>query len=347
MFMRAKLIIALALTIIFGFVLTADDGGETIKDLAAQHSTLIGAGVTRGKLRNATFKELLLKHHNTLTPENELKMDALRRNKGKFNWKPADSIINFGAEQHMKMRGHTLVWHSAVPTWLPKIGLNKAKVMEFIKEHIKAVVGRYKGKLIWWDVVNEVFEDNGKLRTSSSFWYQTCGEEYIEKAFFWAHEADPQAMLFINDYGVEQINPKSTATYNLVKKFLEKEVPIHGFGMQAHMTEGPLPDFKSIESNIKRFIDLGLEVHFTELDVRILGSGNEKQFKRQAEIYRGFLELAKKYKQVTCVTFWGISDADSWIPGVFQGYDSALLFSRRYEPKPAFFAVLEALKDGK
>ncbi len=337
--------VAVLLTAIVCFVVSADNGVEPIKDLAAKHNIVIGAGVTRGKIRNAQFQELLLKHHNALTPENELKMDALRRNKDSYNFMPADSIIDFGQAHNFKMRGHTLVWHSAVPNWIHRLNLNKAQVLDFLKEHITTVVGRYKGRLAWWDVVNEIFEDTGRLRDgNSSFWARVCGEDYIEKAFLWAHEVDPAARLFINDYNVETVNPKSTATYELVKKLLAKGVPVHGFGMQAHMTEGPLSDFKSIAANIKRFTDLGLEVHITEIDVRILGEGTEEQFKRQAEIYRGFLKLAAENKMVTCVTFWGISDADSWIPGVFKGYDSALLFDRQYAPKPAFFAVEEALK---
>jgi endo-1,4-beta-xylanase len=347
---RFKVLIVCIFSFFVGFFLFSDDGDkgavavQPLKNLAAQHDLLIGAGVTRGKLRNKNFKELLLKHHNALTPENELKFDALERNKGTYNFTPADEIVNFGAANGFRVRGHTLVWHSAVPAWLKEMTWTKATLLDFLKDYITTVVGRYKGKITWWDVVNEVFRDSGRLRdASSSFWYGTCGEDYIEKAFLWAHEADPQAKLFINDYGVETVNPKSTGLYELVKKLLARGVPVHGFGMQAHLTEEGTPDFGSVAANIKRFTDLGLEVHITELDVRIAGGGTEAQLKHQAEIFRGFLQAATANPKVACVTFWGISDADSWIPGVFPGYDTALLFDRQYNPKPAFFAVQEVL----
>jgi endo-1,4-beta-xylanase len=348
--MRLKGLITVVFSFVLGFLLFADDGNkdlftvQPLKDLAAPHQLLIGAAVTRGKLRTPAFKEVLLREYNALTPENELKFDALKRVEDSYNFGPADEIVNFGAANGFKVRGHTLVWHAAVPAWFRNKAWTRDTLLAFLKDYITTVVTHYKGKIAWWDVVNEVCDDAGRLRDgSSSFWYGQLGDEYIEQAFRWAHKADPDAKLFINDYGVETVNPKSTGLYELVKKLLAKGVPVQGFGMQAHMTEEGTPDFASVAANIKRFTDLGLEVHITELDVRMRGAGDQVQLKHQAEIYRGFIKTALANPRVTCVTTWGISDADSWIPGVFPGYDLPLLFDRQYRPKPAFFAVAEAL----
>jgi endo-1,4-beta-xylanase len=321
-----------------------------LRELAAKQNVLLGAASTRGKLNNPKFRETCAREFNSLTVENELKCAAIAYFPDRYVFNSADYIIAWAEKNNMKVRGHTLVWHSSVPKWILESGWDKEKTLAFLKDYITTTVTRYKGRLYAWDVVNEIFDDLGRLRDeSSSFWYKTCGDEYIEKAFIWAHEADPDVKLFINDYGVETINFKSTATYELAKKLLAKGVPIHGFGMQAHMTEGKLPDFKNIAANIKRFTDLGLEVQVTELDVRIADepAPEAKQFQNQAEVFRGFVELALANPKITCITTWGVSDSDSWIPGSFKGFGAALMFDEQFAPKPAYAAVADVLTKGR
>ena len=346
---RFRALVILAMLFLGGSVFAqrkVDPQALPLRALAAKQQLLVGAASTRGKLNNPKFKALAAREFNSLTVENELKCASVAYHKDSFMFKSPDYIINWAEANGMKVRGHTLIWHSSVPKWLSESGWSKEQVLAFLKEYITTVVSRYKGRIYAWDVVNEIFEDTGKLRQNSSFWYKACGEDYIEKAFIWAHEADPNVKLFINDYNVEMFNAKSTATYELVKKLLAKGVPVHGFGMQAHMTVGGI-NFKSIAKNIRRFTDLGLEVHITELDVRIPGVGTPEQFKQQAENYRGFFTLAMDNPGVTSITTWGATDRDSWIAYTYKGYGAPLLFDGEYQPKPAYFAVTEVLTQGR
>ncbi len=319
---------------------------DTLRDAAAKYHLLIGTAGGRAQLNNPLFRDATAKNFNSFTPENELKMHYVARMQNEYNFKNPDYIVQWAEENKLQVRGHTLVWHKAVPGWLQRSGWSKDQVLQFLKEYIAVVMGRYKGRIYAWDVVNEPFEDNGKLREGSSFFQKTCGTEYIEKAFVWAHEVDPAAKLFLNDYNTETVNPKSNALYDLVKQLLAKGVPIHGVGIQAHVTEEGPPNFVLLLKNVKRLAALGLEVQFTELDVRIRGEITEEKLAHQAEIYRDFFRIAIGVKKVTCVTTWGTSDKDSWIPGQFKGYDAALMFDAQYAPKPAYDAALKALKAG-
>ncbi|MBN2351513.1 MAG: endo-1,4-beta-xylanase [Spirochaetales bacterium] len=318
---------------------------ESLRDEAAKYGLLVGTAAGRAQLYSKNFCAVTAKNFSSLTPENELKMDYVARKQGAYNVKNPDTIIAWAEEHGIKVRGHTLVWHKAVPGWLQRSGWSKEQVHQFLKEYITTLVGMYKGRLYAWDVVNEAFEDNGRLREHSSFFQKTCGTEYIEKAFIWAHEAEPEARLFINDYDVEMMNPKSNGLYALVEKLLAQGVPIHGVGIQAHVTEEGALSFQALLANVRRFIDLGFEVQFTELDVRIKLATEEK-LAHQAQIYRDFFRIALSLDKVTAITTWGTSDRDSWIPSAFPGYATALLFDALYAPKPAYDAVLDVLKAG-
>jgi endo-1,4-beta-xylanase len=319
-----------------------------LKTLAARQGLLFGFATSGGKLNGPKLTAIAKREFNALTVEDEMKCAYLASRSDRYLFKTADYIIAWAEKNNMKVRGHTLIWHKSVPKWIAESGWNKEQTLAFLKKYITDVVTHFRGKLYAWDVVNEVFRDTDRLRTGvSSFWAGACGPEYIEKAFIWAHQADPDVKLFINDYNVERVNPKSTAIYKLVKELLAKGVPIHGFGMQAHMICKNMPNFESIAANIKRFTDLGLEVHITELDVRIPGVGTPEQFKLQAEIYAGFMKVAMENPGVTSVTIWGITDKDSWIQWSYPGYGAATLFDGQYNPKPAYEAVLKVLAAGR
>jgi endo-1,4-beta-xylanase len=291
--------------------------------------------------------DLIVRDFNSITCGNEMKFYVIRKDKQKWNFAPADEIVKFAEDNNIKMRGHTLVWHNAMPAWLENGQWTKEDLLALLKEYITTVVTRYKGKLYCWDVVNEVFSDNGMLRDgATSVWYRACGEDYIENAFLWAHEADPDAKLFINDFNIETVNIKSTALYNYVKKMLAKKIPVQGVGFQVHLTEENPPNFASFYANVKRFTDLGLEVHFTEVDVRIKSPANDAKYKHQADIYSELFKLALNFEKVTNITVWGISDAHSWIPSVFPGYSNPLLFDKHFNPKPAYYAIEVALQTG-
>jgi len=195
------------------------------------------------------------------------------------------------------------------------------------------VVGRYKGRIFAWDVVNEALDEEGELR--DTIWLRMIGPEYIEMAFRWAHEADPDALLFYNDYACEDMGCKSDAVYALVQELQEKGVPIHGVGLQMHVQLGIEPPLASVERNLERLGALGLQVHITEMDVRVRDT-NPDTLERQAAIYGQSLQVCLDAESCTAFVVWGFTDRHSWIPSVFEGWGNALIFDDQYTPKPAY-----------
>ncbi|HEX8390193.1 MAG TPA: endo-1,4-beta-xylanase, partial [Candidatus Saccharimonadales bacterium] len=230
----------------------------------------LGAAIQIGTINsNATYRNTFLQNFDSVSAEWEMKMEPLQPQQGQFNFATADSMVNFAAANGKKIRGHTTVWHISNPGWLTGRSWTGAQLDPVMKTHIQTVLTHFKGKVPVWDVVNEPFDDNGGWRPT--VWYNAIGPNYIANALRYASEADPTAKLFINDYGVEWINPKSTAMYNLVRNLKAQGVPIHGVGFQAHLEAEPggwSPTRDEVQANVQRFADLGLDVEFTELDVR-------------------------------------------------------------------------------
>ena len=290
----------------------------------------------------------------------------------KYNFEPADKFVEFGVKNGMKIIGHTLVWHAQTPKWVfeDTAGkeLSKEKLLERMKNHIFTVVGRYKGKIKGWDVVNEALNEDGTLRRSP--WMKIIGEEYLEKAFQFAHEADPDAELYYNDYSIENA-PKRNGAVALVKKLQAAGIKVHGIGMQGHY-KMDWPTVGQIDSSIKAFAALGVKVMITELDIDILPQADfrvDAEVSRTAEYreklnpYKNGLpddkqkELASRYAElftvfvnnsdaIDRVTFWGVEDGGSWLNGwPIPGRASyPLLFDREGNPKQAFNAVLMTVK---
>jgi endo-1,4-beta-xylanase len=303
---------------------------------------------------------LILQHFNSLTPENAMKMGPIHPKEDEYYWKDADSIIAFSERNKLKVRGHTLVWHNQTPAWLFVDGngdkVSKEVLLQRLRDHITTVAGRYKGKIYAWDVVNEAISDRKDEYLRPSQWLQICGEEYIAKAFQWAHEAAPDALLFNNDYN--EISPvKREKIYKLVKSLKEGGVPIHGVGLQAHWAVNE-PSKGQLDSTLQRFADLGLKVQITELDISIYPKEHDAREKRpedahaaftdekeqqQLEVYKMAFELFRKYgNTITGVTFWNISDRHSWLDNfpVKDRKDYPLLFDKNLQPKKAYWEVV-------
>lgn len=221
------------------------------------------------------YRGVLAKHFNSLTPENQLKWEFVHPERHKYNFAAADAIVNFARKNGQTVRGHTLLWHSQNPEWLTEGDFSRKELRAILREHIFTVVGRYRGKIHQWDVANEIIDDNGNLRTEENIWLRELGPEIIADAFRWAHQADPKAKLFLNDYGAEGINARSDAYLRLAKELRAKGVPVHGFAVQAHLSmDYPFPS--DMAANLKRFQDAGFETAVTELDVRMtLPEGGE------------------------------------------------------------------------
>lgn len=313
-----------------------------LRVLAQARGFFVGAAVSARPLeREPLYAQTLAREFNILTPENAMKFGPLRPARDRFNWRDADSLVSFAEANGMKIRGHTLVWHSQLPGWLSGGIQTKDELAAILREHISAVVGRYRGRIAAWDVVNEAVADGGGLR--DTVFLRTLGAEYIDLAFRLAHEADPEVRLFYNDYGAEALGQKSDVVFGLVRDLKRRGVPVHGVGLQMHVTLESPPDPQGIAANIKRLGDLGLEIHITEMDVRIREPITEEKLGAQARVYRDIARACLSAPSCKALVLWGFTDRHSWIPGFFPGHGGGLIFDAAYQPKPAYTALAGVL----
>ena len=315
----------------------------TLRAYAQKRGLLIGAAVNNGLVREKDYAELLAREFNLLTTENALKWSLIQPEQYRYDWADADELINFALANGMKVRGHTLVWQTQMPDWLKYENWTRDELIAILKEHIRNVVGRYRGRVHIWDVVNEaVINDDGEVRTP--FWYYKLGSDYVDLSFQLAHEADPDALLFYNDYNIEYKTAQYRNMILMLKSMKERGIPIDGVGMQFHVELNKLPPLDQVAQNLKQLEDLGLQVHITELDIRIPGTPTPEQLKQQAQNYHELLNVCLKAPNCTAFIMWGFTDKYSWIPIYKNGYGSALIFDEYFNPKPAYYALLEALK---
>ncbi len=323
----------------------------TLRDAAASRGIAIGTAVTISHLDQEQFSTVLAREFNQVEPENEMKWGYLRPARDQFRFEAGDRLVEFASAHGMKVRGHCLVWHGYNPHWLIGSVFQPAELRALLSVHITTVARHFAGRVYAWDVVNEAFESNGALR--DSLWYNKPGiglpgkYAYIEEAFRLAHEADPQALLFYNDYDTEIANAKSDAIYAMVRDFKQRGVPIHGVGFQCHLEQKGV-DGELFTANLKRFADLGVEVQITELDVRLpltAGAGpTPEQLAAQAAVYRRVAEACLAVRGCSAIQTWGFTDRYSWIPAFFKNTGAALPFDADYQHKPAWDALLGALE---
>ena len=343
--------------------------------LAERYADLfpIGAAIDAGSLQ--THAELM-RHFNSMTAENEMKFESLERTEGVFDFSTADTMVAYAKERGMRVRGHTLVWHRQTPAWVftdaSGAPASPEVVMARLKKHIAAVVGHFKGQLYAWDVVNEAIMDDGRWRTATeeredqrSQWHGILGTSYVAAAFRAAHEADPDAKLYYNEFH-NYIPAKRQAVYEMLKQLLADGVPVHGVGLQCHLNIEPSLDpnhhgfhqtVAELEQSIQLYSSLGLEVQVTELDLSVYSPGvkytpeqfvtletfSDEMQARQAARYAEFFALFRKHaKVISGVTFWGIADDNTWLSEFSSGRkDFPLLFDVKHEPKKAFYSVMD------
>jgi endo-1,4-beta-xylanase len=315
-----------------------------LRTLANPRGLRLGSAVDRGfrypGADGVKFKATMAREFNVLTPENDMKHQRIHPARDVYRFEPADSLVAFAEANGMQVRGHTLVWHQQLASWLTSGTWTADESRALLQDHITRVAGHYRGHVIAWDVVNEALADDGSLR--SSFWLDHIGRDYIELAFRWAHDADPDALLFYNDYNIEGINTKSDSAYELIRGLLARGVPIHGVGLQAHFQLGGVPS--TLGANIARFAALGLKVHITELDVRMPVPSTADKLAAQANDYRQVVQVCVQTPACGAVVMWGFTDKESWVPGTFPGWGDALIMDASYAPKPAFGALYNLLK---
>jgi endo-1,4-beta-xylanase len=303
---------------------------------------------------------LLLSQFNSLTPENAMKMGPIHPEENRYNWHDADSIVAFAQQHGLKIRGHNLCWHEQTPAWLFKDAngglVSKEVLLKRLKDHINTVVSRYRGKIYAWDVVNEAVDDDSTKFLRNSMWYKICGEDFITKAFEYAHEADPKAILFYNDYNTERPQ-KRERVYKLLKKLVDAGVPINGVGLQAHWSVYE-PTAMELRTAIQQFSSLGLKVQFTEVDVSVfpweknsralkageIGAFTPELEKKQMDKYAEIFKIFREYRSViTGVTFWNLSDRYSWLDEypVKGRKNFPLLFDQNLQAKKAYWSVVK------
>lgn len=318
----------------------------------------IGVAVSPNMVEPGETADFIKKHFDNLTAENVMKMGPIHPEENRYNWDPADRIADFAVQNGLRLRGHTLCWHNQAPSWFFTDSTGKEVSREVLLtrlwRHIQDVVSRYKGKIYAWDVVNEAVPDGGTDLYRKSKFYEIIGEEYIAKAFEYGHEADPDALLFYNDYNTENAS-KRERIYQLVNSLVKKGVPIHGVGLQGHWSIYE-PTAAELEASIERFAALGLQVQITEMDVSVYPKEHERRENKDTDVsaytsdmearqtahYRMLFQVFRKHRgKITSVTFWNLSDKSSWLDHfpVEGRKDYPLLFDRQNQPKKAFHAV--------
>ncbi|MFI7453305.1 endo-1,4-beta-xylanase [Nonomuraea sp. NPDC049714] len=334
----------LGLLVVFLMPVTPADASAPLRQHAASRGKFIGTALATGPLSNETqYRNIAATEFNQITAENAMKWESTEPNQNQFTFSGADAIVDFATQNDQEVHGHTLVWHNQTPGWVQ--GLGATAMRTAMQNHISQVVGRYADNptVVSWDVVNEVFDDNGGMR--SSFWYNTLGQSFIADAFRAARAADPDARLCINDYNVEGINAKSTAMYNLVRTLRQQNVPVDCVGFQSHLAiQYGFPN--DLQQNLQRFADLGVQVRITEVDIRMQMPRDSSKDATQATYYRNVVNACMAVTACAGVTIWGFTDKHSWVPDTFSGEGAALIYNENYQQKPAYTAVHDALAGG-
>lgn len=309
-------------------------GFEPLRDAAERSGRFIGFAYAPWHSSDATYQNISKREFNMLTAENSMKWDAVQPSQGSFQFSEADQVAQFASDNDQELYGHTLVWHSQLPSWVSNIS-SASSLRSVMNTHIATVAGRYREQAHSWDVVNEAFNEDGTRRPS--VFQNVLGNSYIEEAFVAARAADSDAQLCINDYNTDGINAKSDALYALVKDFKQRGVPIDCVGFQAHLIVGQVPS--TVQANLERFAALGVEVRFTELDIRMTLPADASKLATQANDYQKIFQACWNVEGCNGVTLWGVTDKYSWIPDVFSGQGDALLWNSDYSLKPALAKI--------
>ena len=339
-----------------------DDGindaadSNTLRYYADQNGKKIGTAISMWKndLSNENLGETkeVGAQFNMLVAENEMKFDALEPSRGNFNYGSADKLVNFAQRHQMTVRGHCLAWHSQLPSWVSSDGKkndmhwSREEALQILRTHIENVVTHYKGKVSEWDVVNECLDDDQSVvRTNpdgyklrQTVWSLAIGEDFIDSAFVYAHRADPEALLYLNDYDVElQGKAKTIAFRNLAKRLRNSGIPIDGVGLQCHFSLGDV-DSVRLADNVRSFADLDMKCIITELDVGI-PSVTDENLEEQARCYRVITDIMLNNDNCPNMVIWGLKDNNSW-----REASNPLLYTAQLGRKPAWYAVRSALR---
>ncbi len=328
---------------LFTLMIFTVDAEETIRTYADRIGLNIGIAIRESYITNSggsstIHNEIVKNEFNTLVCENAMKSQNLTRSKGYYDFSTADKVVDFAIANDMKVRGHTLIWYFQNSSWLQQGP--RDTLLANMKFHIEKVVDHYKGKVFQWDVVNEPFaaEGTGAYRTQNNPWQTVIGEDYIDSAFVWAHAADPDCKLYLNEFSTTFFCAKSDSLLSKVKRMLANGIPIHGVGFQCHESAFKFEDLPIIYDNMKRnferFTELGLDIAITELDIE----SSDRAL--QGANYRMYLRAAFEIPRFKTLLVWGVSDRDSW-----RSSGTPLLYDGNFEPKPCHDSLLAFLEN--
>ena len=336
----------------------------TLREAAARQMRLVGAAADADEfgyqdplVLEPPYGATLGTQYNMLEPETAMKWIAVHPGQDTYNFQPGDELVAFAQAHQMKVRGHNLCWNVGNPGWLDALaGGPPSALYNALQDHINAVVSHYKGQVFAWDVVNEAVDDNATgigTQLKDSIWYNQpgiglTGTGYVEQAFRWARAADPDALLFYNDYNFYTPGPKFQAIYNMLADFVQRGVPVDGVGMQMHIDTFGYPDSTGLAQTIAKFTALGLQVHITEMDVALpvdaAGVATPDTLQAQALQYQRILGICLQNPGCTAFETWGFSDKHSWVPAAHPGFGDALPFDSNYQPKPAFSSLMQTFE---
>lgn len=335
-----------ALVMLAALLISMPVAAAGLRDLAQAASIRFGTAVDVEALNtDAAYAQLLAREFNLVTPENAMKFSVVHPERERYDFTQADTLVAFAEAHAMQVNGHVLVWHQQLPDWLTQGQFSRDELKTILREHIQTLVTRYRGRVASWDVAAEAVGEDGHSR--DTFWSRGIGPDYLALAFRWAHEADPQAHLRYNDYGGEGAGAKADGIYRLVADLRRQGVPIHGVGLQMHVSPDDTPPTKDLRANLQRLAALGLATHISEMDVMLPVPASRANLKKQAALYRDTLKVCLAQPQCLSFSTWGTTDRYSWIPEYFPGKGAALLFGEDGQPKPAYDSVRKVLRASK
>ena len=334
---------------------------QSIRELGNARGKYIGSVVTETFHKNPTvpanYREVFNREFNIIMPENAMEMDDIQPTRGNFTWRKTEEVLAFAEKNNMRTRGHVLVWYDQIPKWIKEASpaFTRRELLDVLKNHIFTVMGHFKGRIHEWNVVNEVFDVNGRFRgepgsltgNETSLWYNVIGPEYLDSVFTWARQADPTAELYFSENGVEFIEVKQTALINCIRGLKSRGVPVDGVALEAHIKKYNLSDtdISIISGLVDSLASTGVLVAFSELDIGIPKGmvATDSVLQVQGHSYALLTNLFMQKPCMKTMMMWGFNDRYSWLVPVY-GRHSPLLFDAQNHPKPAYDSVVSVLK---
>ncbi|CAG8954726.1 hypothetical protein HYFRA_00004649 [Hymenoscyphus fraxineus] len=306
----------------------------------------LGSATDNGELTDTALVAILsnTSEFGQITPGNTMKWDSIEREPDTFTFEKGDVIADLAKKNNQTLRCHTLVWHQQLPKWVTGGTWTKETLTAALQNHVTKTVTHYKGQCYAWDVVNEALEQDGTFR--KSIFFNTIGEEYIKIAFEAAAAADPDVKLYYNDFNIENPGQKSTAALNIARSLQSSETKIDGMGVQAHFIVGSTPSRKDQIATLQSYTALGLEVAYTELDIRMKLPSTPELEIQQSKDYENSVGACVAVKGCVGITVWDFTDKYSWVPQTFPGQGAALPFDENFNRKKAYFGIIAGLSGG-